>query len=185
MARRLGAPLYVSAITRLLVEINRSPGHPHLFSEFSAGLDRAGRARVLEEYYEPHRRRVEAAVRSTIEKRGSVVHVGVHSFVPRLGRVARNADIGLLYDPGRARERDLCWRWRDGLRESSGLRVRLNYPYRGNADGFTTWLRRRLPARRYAGIELEINQACLVDVDARARARLLRLVADGLAAASS
>ena len=39
------------------------------------------------------------------------------------------------------------------------LRVRLNYPYRGDSDGLTTWLRRRHPAARYLGIELEINQA--------------------------
>jgi hypothetical protein len=36
--------------------------------------------------------------------------------------------------------------------------VRRNYPYRGYADGLTTWLRKRYPDPAYAGIELEINQ---------------------------
>jgi hypothetical protein len=36
--------------------------------------------------------------------------------------------------------------------------VRRNYPYRGTADGFTTYLRRQLSSSPYLGIELEINQ---------------------------
>ena len=38
------------------------------------------------------------------------------------------------------------------------LRVRRNYPYRGDADGLTTTLRRRFPWQRYLGIEIEVNQ---------------------------
>ena len=38
------------------------------------------------------------------------------------------------------------------------LRVRYNYPYRGDSDGLTTWLRKKHPAARYLGIEIEINQ---------------------------
>ena len=39
------------------------------------------------------------------------------------------------------------------------LRVRRNYPYAGKGDGMTRFLRRRYPASRYVGIELELNQA--------------------------
>jgi hypothetical protein len=42
------------------------------------------------------------------------------------------------------------------------LRVRFNYPYRGVADGLSTWLRHRHREGRYVGVELEFNQA-LVD----------------------
>jgi hypothetical protein len=38
------------------------------------------------------------------------------------------------------------------------LVVRLNYPYRGSADGLTTHLRRLHPNSDYAGIEIEVNQ---------------------------
>jgi hypothetical protein len=41
------------------------------------------------------------------------------------------------------------------------LRIRRNYPYRGWTDGLTTALRGRFPATRYAGIEIEVNQALL------------------------
>ena len=72
--------------------------------------------------------------------------------------MVRDADVGLLYDPGREWERAICRRWRGVLREvAPDARVRLNYPYRGTADGFPTSLRRRFP-EGYAGIELELNE---------------------------
>ncbi|MBE0617753.1 MAG: N-formylglutamate amidohydrolase, partial [Proteobacteria bacterium] len=55
LARRFGAPLCAARVTRLLVELNRSPGHPRVFSEFSRGLDSDERQRVLDGYYFPHR----------------------------------------------------------------------------------------------------------------------------------
>jgi hypothetical protein len=71
----------------------------------------------------------------------------------------RLADIGLLYDPGRAGEKRFCQYWRAALRaRDPDLRIRFNYPYRGAADGHTTALRKRFSARHYLGIELEVNQ---------------------------
>jgi hypothetical protein len=73
--------------------------------------------------------------------------------------VARTADVGLLFDPRRPLEARLCGAWREALQAlEPGLRVRRNYPYRGSADGLTTWLRGRFPARQYLGIEVEVNQ---------------------------
>jgi hypothetical protein len=43
--------------------------------------------------------------------------------------------------------------------EAPHLRVKKNYPYRGWTDGLTTTLRGKFPARRYVGIEIEVNQA--------------------------
>jgi predicted N-formylglutamate amidohydrolase len=87
------------------------------------------------------------------------VHLSSHSFTPALDGVARDADIGLLYDPRRAGERALCRHWRSALaRHAPALKVRMNYPYAGTADGFTTYLRRRFPGHGYVGIELEVNQ---------------------------
>jgi predicted N-formylglutamate amidohydrolase len=86
----------------------------------------------------------------------------VHSFTPVLGGEVRNADVGLLYDSQRPSEVRACRRWQAALAEiDPSLRVRRNYPYRGAADGLATWLRRRLPDARYAGVELELNQALL------------------------
>lgn len=159
LARSLGAPLFSVTVTRLLVEANRSLGHPDLFSEFSRRLSPRDKQVLLDRYYYPHRRRVESAVRRSI---GLTIHVGVHSFAPRLKGVSRSADVGLLYDPSRPAERRFCDRWADALRlHAPDWIVRRNYPYRGTADGLTTALRRQLPPGAYAGIELEVNQRLL------------------------
>lgn len=167
LARGFGRPLIAGRATRLLVDLNRSVRSPGLFSEFVSALSPVERAAVVATFHAPHRERVAAAVSA---ERGLVVHVAVHSFTPRLAGQVRNADIGLLYDPTRAPERELCARWRSELRAiAPELRVRRNYPYRGVADGLPTSLRRRFPTGRYAGVELEINQALATSASERAR----------------
>jgi predicted N-formylglutamate amidohydrolase len=87
------------------------------------------------------------------------LHLGSHSFTRVKSGVVRNADIGLLYDPRRASEREFCRKWRDALRTlAPRWVVRFNYPYHGYSAGLTTELRKRMPADVYAGIELEVNQ---------------------------
>lgn len=171
LARRFAVPLTHSTVTRLLVDLNRSLGHRALFSEFSDVLDSRAREALLDAHYFPHREAVRGQIDAAIAAGGSVVHVSVHSFVPRLGGVTRNADIGLLYDARRSRERALCERWQRALLEhGKQLRVRRNYPYLGAADGLTTALRRELAVDDYIGIELEANQAVLTAGAARRRA---------------
>jgi predicted N-formylglutamate amidohydrolase len=105
----------------------------------------------------------------------------VHSFTPELNGKVRTADVGLLYDPTRDAERELCRRWQKALLTQiaatrgdrtniwSDYRIRRNYPYRGSSDGLTTTLRRVFPALAYIGIELEVNQALLSDRRAEKR----------------
>ena len=180
IARSFHAPLFYSRISRLLVELNRSPHHPALFSEFTRELDRETQDTILQQYYWPHRRDVESAINGYIRAGLRVTHVGVHSFTPVLDGVERRADAGLLYDPARQPERSFCAAWREALRTvCPALRVRKNYPYRGAADGFTTYLRERFSARRYRGIELEINNRWLTG-DAGARRTMYRAVVNSL-----
>ena len=182
LAAATHAPLHYATVSRLLVELNRSPGHPALFSELSRPLDGARRERVLERHYRPYRAAVEDALRATIRDCGSVVHVSAHTFTPVLDGRPRRVDVGLLYDPARQREKAFCETWQATLRRlAPTLSVRRNAPYRGVADGFTTWLRRRLPAHRYVGLELEVNQRhALGPPDAWRRLRAL--LADTLTA---
>lgn len=161
LAARLNVPLYAGRWTRLLVDLNRSPGHPALFSELTRTLPRAERERIVGAYYRPYRAALAAALEAVIRRRRRVLHVSVHSFTPVLDGVTRRADIGLLYDPGRPAERLLAAAWCRALQARHGLHVRRNYPYRGTADGVTTWLRRHFPDPAYAGIELELNQRLL------------------------
>jgi len=172
-ARRLDAPLVFSTTSRLLVELNRSPGHPQIFSEYSRRLPPAMREEIVQRYYAPYRAAVERHVR-----RGTrVLHVSSHSFTPRLAGTVRSADIGLLFDPRREGEAQFCRRWQiDLLDRSPGLRVKRNYPYRGWADGLTTYLRTRFPGDAYMGIELEVNQKFPLGDPARWRALRRTLV---------
>ena len=158
-AAALSAPLMVSTISRLLIDLNRSPSHPKLYSEATRDAPEDIRAEIFKRYYLPYRLKVETQVAQAVAAGMRVVHVSCHSFTPELAGKVRTADLGLLYDPARPAETGLCRRWQLALKVYAGtLRTRLNYPYLGTADGFTVYLRRRFPAESYLGIELEINQ---------------------------
>ena len=158
-AAAFDAELVYSTTSRLLVELNRSPGHKQLFSEATRDLPPAERERLLQRYYRPYRGWVEAQVAAAVDAGEQAIHVSSHSFTPRLAGEVRRADIGLLYDPSRRSERDLCREWQRAIRAADGtLAVRRNYPYRGSADGLTTHLRRLHHDRCYAGVEIEVNQ---------------------------
>jgi len=153
LARAMRADLFYATTSRLLVELNRSPGHPDAFA--IRNLSSVEKADLLKTFYLPYRQRIEARIAEAVERGGRVIHVSCHSFTPRLQGVTRDADIGLLFDPRRALEVALCRTWARALR---GLRVRRNYPYKGTDDGLTTYLRGRFPPACYAGIEIEVNQ---------------------------
>lgn len=152
--------------TRLLVDLNRSLHHPRVFSEFTRPLPADARREIVGTFWQPFRDEAERVVSGWRKTGAPVFHVSVHSFTPVLDGVHRAADVGLLYDPGREAERRLARAWRDRL-AAAGWSVRLNYPYRGVADGHATSLRRRHPDG-YAGIELELNQALFAPGDPRA-----------------
>lgn len=179
LARATGAPLFATRVTRLLVDANRSPGHPALFSEWTRGLPESERRALLARYHAPHWRRVRAEVARLQRAGARAVHVGVHSFTPRWRGALREIDVGLLYDPARPPEAAFCDAWHAALRRADpSLRVRRNAPYRGLSNCLPTALRRELAPRRYLGLELELSQALLAR--AGSRRRLARLVADTL-----
>ncbi len=162
LARRLRTPLHAITWSRLLVEANRAPTNPRIWSRYTRALPAAPKALILERYWRPHRDAVLAAVQRGAARGQRVLHVAVHSFTPALDGRVRNADIGLLYDFARRAEVALMRRWATIIASlDPALRVRRNYPYRGHTDGLPTWLRRRLPAAHYVGVELELNQAVL------------------------
>jgi predicted N-formylglutamate amidohydrolase len=159
MAAALAAPLFVSTTSRLLIELNRSIGHPSLYSIATRTASEAVRQAILQQHYLPYRSQVETHIRAAIAQGKRVIHLSSHSFTPELNGEIRNADIGLLYDPARSGETELCRRWQAQLKtQAPALKVRRNYPYTGKSDGFTAYLRRCFPAEVYVGIELEINQ---------------------------
>lgn len=168
LAHRLGAAQFMGRQTRLVVDLNRNRGSRQLIPTKSFGVDIPGNKKLtrqdrearIEKFWAPYREAVETAVAHAIESTGQCIHLSVHTFVPKLDGQVRDADVGLLYDPRRPRERKFAEAVKEQL-EGALLDVRMNYPYKGTADGVTTHLRKKFPKSRYIGIELEINQKVL------------------------
>ncbi len=159
LARAAGVPVHAATVTRLLVDLNRSIGHPQLFSAVTRTLPPADRQALVDRYHRPHRAHVAAVVARHIAAGRRVVHVASHSFTPVLDGVERTVDVGWLYDPRRSGETGFAGAWMaQAAQRLPGLRLRRNAPYRGRSDGLTAWLRTRHPDAAYAGIELELNQ---------------------------
>ncbi len=117
----------------------------------------------MRRFYLPYRDSVEALIAEILSKGEKVLHISVHSFSSELNGNVRNTDIGLLFDPSKAEEKNYCKILKNQLiTPGSQFKVRFNYPYLGKADGFTTYLRKKFP-QNYSGIEMEINQKYSVE----------------------
>lgn len=187
LARRLRCPLFVTTVTRLVVDVNRSLDHPRLFSEFSRDLPQPVKDELLERHWFPYRTAVETAVAQRIGDDESapppLLHLSMHSFTPVWEGVPRDVDVGLLFDPGRPLETNFCTRLEEAiLHRRPDLRVRDNEPYRGVDDGLTAHLRDRFPGDRYLGIEIELSQR-FHDGDPDGWEAIQRTVVDAVAAA--
>jgi len=167
LSRRLQASVHLGTITRLLIDLNRSPtNRKSLFTPYSRKLGPNDREQLLQKYYQPYREKIVEEIGGTIAQDNPVLHISVHSFAPALRGKVRKADIGLLYDPARRPEKGLCAFLAGFLRgKMVPSRVRRNYPYLGITDGLTSFLREKYVAKMYAGIEIEINQKLLEQKD--------------------
>jgi predicted N-formylglutamate amidohydrolase len=163
LAAGLRAPLAASTVSRLLVDLNRSPSNPRVWSEVTRSLTVADKERVMQGHYAPYHAMVATIVDKAVTSGHRVIHISSHTFTPVLGGHTRTADVGLLYDPARPGEVVLAAIWKTMFAEQHPrLRVRRNYPYAGKGDGLTRSLRRSFTAKRYVGIELELNQALVL-----------------------
>jgi len=172
-AERLGCAYHEGIHTRLLVDLNRAASNPAVIPRVAfgvtvpgnAGLTAAERAGRIRLYHEPYRAAVIRDIEAIVANQGTCCHFSIHTFTPTLEGVSRDADIGVLYDPKRWRERVLAVALTRMLHRT-GWKARRNYPYRGTNDGLTTHCRRRFAARNYIGVEIEINQRILPDARA-------------------
>jgi len=147
-----------SVTSRLLIDLNRSESNPRVFSVVTRAWSAEDKEDLIVRFHRPYWEPVAATVRRALQGRRTVLHISVHTFTPVLGRSRRDFDVGILYDSSHHEEREWCRAWAARIRQTSGLRVRLNRPYLGKSDGLTTALRNRF-GPRYLGVELEVNQA--------------------------
>jgi len=163
LSESIAAPLFEAAVTRLLIDHNRSPHHRALWSEFSRNLAAEQKHALLAEYYRPYREMVARWIQSRHQQGRVVVHISVHSFTPLLDGQERKVDLGVLYDPQRPLETSFGRLWKSKLeRHVRNLRIRLNTPYRGSSDCQQTSYRNHFESDAYLGLELEINQALVL-----------------------
>ena len=159
LATECSAPLFSCETTRLLIEPNRSLHSHQLYSEYSRKLYQTDHHSILQQYYYPHRNAVEDLI-AKISK--PALHLSIHSFTPVLNNQTRMVDIGILFDPDRKGETEFCKKLFDGLGQMlPRLTIKLNEPYKGTDDGFTTYLRTKFEDHEYLGIEIEVNQKYL------------------------
>jgi len=152
----LKAKLHKGEVSRKVIDLNRSISSRSIFRHSASDLPDERKLRAMYDYYLPYRIGVYDEIKKAGQKKKKI-HFSVHTFVPAIGGKERNADVGLLYDPSRKDEKRLAEQLA-GKIDSLGFRVRMNYPYKGCADGFTTALRKQFGQDEYIGIEIELNQ---------------------------
>ena len=190
LAARLGATCIAQAYSRLVIDCNRTPGHPTSIPPVSdatpipvnAGLAAAAAAQREAEIFAPYH----AAIAETLDRRARAgvrnVLVAMHSFTPVLAGVARPWQAGVLYNRSPGLSRALA-----RLLQAEGFLVGDNEPYRLSDDSdYTVPVhaeRRSLPY-----VELEVRQDLLATAEgqrawAARLARLLPLALDAAGAA--
>src|SRR5271168_919215 len=180
LAGAFAAPLVSSTVSRLLIDLNRSIGHPQLFSAVTRAAPAEIRSQIVDEHYRPYRMQAEHLITQAVARGHRVIHISSHSFTAELDGKVRGTDVGLLYHPARRGEAELCARWKDTLAAlAPELRIHRNYPYAGKGDGLTSHLRMRFTPGDYVGIELEVNQG-IVFAAGRRWTALRRTLIDSL-----
>ena len=175
LGRDLDAPVLLGSLTRLVVDLNRSPTNPDSIPDVAFGvpvpgnqrLDDAGRAARLAEYHTPYWKKAREWVRTRSKDR-TLLHLSIHSFTPVLHGELRSMSVGVMYDPARPLELPFAESLIDALR-ARGIDTANNGPYDGRNDALVTTLRQEFPPDRYAGIQIEHNLKHIPEMEALGR----------------
>lgn len=104
LAERLDAPAVLAGFSRLVIDPNRAPGHPHSIRAESDGvpvpgnrdIGRAEAARRARQWYRPYHQEIESQLRR-VQARAAPLLISVHSFTPVMNGVARPWHAALLH----------------------------------------------------------------------------------------
>ncbi len=175
IAADLSAPLFLGRYTRLVADLNRSPDNPASVPEVAfgvevpanIGLSADARAARLRRYHVPYWDRVAETIDGALAVNPArcVLHLSIHSFTGEFAGEIRKMSMGVMLDPSRQLERHAADLMLHRL-ERLGVHAVENEPYTGLGDAITTALRSRFPEDRYAGVQIEISQNHLDEIDA-------------------
>ena len=172
LAANYGAPAFLGAWSRLLVDLNRGADDPTIVMKLSDGsiipgnarADAAEVARRIAGFHAPYH----AAIAATLDGMGpDAVVISIHSFTPAWKGRPRPWDVGVLYD----RDRRLADPLMRRLSEA-GFTVGDNEPYSGALEGDTLYQHGTLRGLPHALIEIRQD---LIASDQAAQAFAMRL----------
>ena len=142
LADRLDSVLVVAGFSRLVVDLNRPPGHPTSIPLTSDGIEIPGnqrlserkRLRRIEEIFSPYHEAVSTEVQRACAQHSKAALISMHSFTPRMDGQWRPWHVGILWN----RDQRLSQPLLDSLRRESGLCIGDNQPYDARAHlGYT------------------------------------------------
>ena len=136
----LDAPCVLAGYSRLLIDLNRPPGHPQSIMEASDNTEIPGnftlsddaKRQRIRELFEPYHDAVNRALARIWENGAAPALFSVHSFSPGFGDQPRPWDIGVLWNHDPRIAVPLM-----EILESQGLNVGNNEPYSGHDLAYT------------------------------------------------
>jgi len=173
LAATYGAPAFLGAWSRLLIDLNRGADDPTIVMKLSDGsiipgnarADAAEVARRIAAFHAPYH----AAIAAALDGMGpDAVVISIHSFTPAWKGRPRPWDVGVLYD----RDRRLADPVMQRLAEA-GFTVGDNEPYSGALEGDTLYQHGTLRGLPHALIEIRQD---LIAGDEAAQAFAVRLM---------
>jgi predicted N-formylglutamate amidohydrolase len=141
LARTLDCPALLGGYSRLVIDINRQPGHPQSIPEVSddvsipanMGLSEAEQEARVQAIFRPYHNAITAMVAHLWRRGPAPTLFSVHSFTPSMGGKSRPWDIGVLWN----RDPRIAVPLLDRLRREPGLRIGDNEPYSGRVQAYS------------------------------------------------
>ena len=173
LAAAYGAPAFLGAWSRLLIDLNRGADDPTIVMKLSDGsiipgnaaADAAEVARRIAGFHTPYHAAIAAALNGMAS---DAVVISIHSFTPAWKGRPRPWEVGVLYD----RDRRLADPLMRRLSEA-GFTVGDNEPYSGALEGDTLYQHGTLRGLPHALIEIRQD---LIASDEMAQAFAMRLM---------
>ena len=181
LSQRLDAPAILAGFSRLVIDLNRHPGHPQSIPEISdgtivpgnVGLGEAGKTERIESLFWPYHRAITDIIARRWRIDGPPVLFSVHSFTPRMNGSVRPWDVSVLWK----RDPRLAHPILEALQAESGLTVGDNEPYSGQDVAYTVDLHGTAAGLPAMGLEIRQDRVRTKDE----AARWARILGDALA----
>jgi predicted N-formylglutamate amidohydrolase len=163
-AMKTHTPLAHGEVTRLLVDLSRSPEDPKRYSKYVKSLNEEQRRKIHERYFVSYLDQQRDRIRSGIKISPPVVHLSLHTFPRERNGMMVGTDVGVIFDPKRPAEKDLGSRWLTALRAGAPeLRFDANRPRESSENGLLALLRKEFADPDYIAVELEVCQSFFLE----------------------